>query len=67
MTNRHATLAATMAMALSVSAQAQSPLTAYQTLGRDVLRELVETNTTYTDGSTTKAAEALAESGASAS
>ena len=60
MTSRHTAIAAAMAIALSVSAQAQSPLTAYQTLGRDVLRELIETNTTYTNGSTTKAAEALA-------
>jgi acetylornithine deacetylase/succinyl-diaminopimelate desuccinylase-like protein len=60
MTSRHTALAAAMAIALSVSAQAQSPLTTYQTLGRDVLRELIETNTTYANGSTTKAAEALA-------
>ena len=33
---------------------------AHRTLGRAVLQELVETNTTYTAGSTTKAAEALA-------
>jgi acetylornithine deacetylase/succinyl-diaminopimelate desuccinylase-like protein len=39
---------------------AQSPLTPYQTLGRSLLRELVETNTTYSVGSTTKAAELLA-------
>ena len=60
MTNRHAAFAAAMAITLSVTARAQSPLTAYQTLGRDVLRELIETNTTYANGSTTKAAEALA-------
>ncbi|HJQ21129.1 MAG TPA: M20/M25/M40 family metallo-hydrolase [Gemmatimonadaceae bacterium] len=39
---------------------AQSPLTPYQSLGRDILRELVETNTEYSIGSTTKAAEAMA-------
>lgn len=39
---------------------AQQPLTPYQQLGRDILRELVETNTEYSIGSTTKAAEALA-------
>jgi acetylornithine deacetylase/succinyl-diaminopimelate desuccinylase-like protein len=40
--------------------QAQAPsLTPHQTLGRAVLRELVETNTTYSAGSTTKAAELL--------
>ena len=39
---------------------AQQPLTPYQQLGRDILRELVETNTEYSIGSTTKAAEGLA-------
>src|SRR5437762_10472542 len=39
---------------------AQSPLTPYQSLGRDILRELVETNTEYSVGSTTKAAELMA-------
>jgi len=39
---------------------AQQPLTPYQKLGRDILRELVETNTEYSIGSTTKAAEGLA-------
>lgn len=43
----------------TASVGAQSP-SSYQTLGRDLLRELVETNTTYSAGSTTKAAELLA-------
>src|SRR5689334_7521901 len=40
--------------------QPQAALTSYQSLGRDLLKELVETNTTYSAGSTTKAAEAMA-------
>ena len=48
---------ATFALTSAASAQSLSP---YQTLGRDLLRELVETNTTYSSGSTTKAAELLA-------
>lgn len=47
----------TLSFASAVGAQS---LTSYQTLGRDLLRELVETNTTYSAGSTTKAAELLA-------
>ena len=39
---------------------AQGTLSAQQSLGRDILRELIETNTTYSSGSTTKAAERLA-------
>src|SRR5690349_13282982 len=39
---------------------AQQPLTPYQQSGRDILRELVETNTEHSIGSTTKAAELLA-------
>ena len=39
---------------------AQQSLTPYQRLGRDILRELVETNTEHSIGSTTKAAELLA-------
>ena len=57
---RSLTLVLPLALALSALASAQSPLTAYQTLGRGLLRELVETNTTYSSGSTTKAARALA-------
>jgi acetylornithine deacetylase/succinyl-diaminopimelate desuccinylase-like protein len=56
--NRRIVLA--VLFALASSARAQSALTAYQSLGRDILRELVETNTTYSAGSTTKAAELLA-------
>src|SRR5262245_6680587 len=44
----------------SSAAAAQTPLTPYQQLGRDILRELVETNTEYSIGSTTKAAELMA-------
>jgi acetylornithine deacetylase/succinyl-diaminopimelate desuccinylase-like protein len=47
----------TLPFASVVSAQTLTP---YQTLGRDLLRELVETNTTYSNGSTTRAAELLA-------
>jgi acetylornithine deacetylase/succinyl-diaminopimelate desuccinylase-like protein len=45
---------------LASAASAQSVLTPHQALGRELLRELVETNTTYSAGSTTKAADALA-------
>jgi acetylornithine deacetylase/succinyl-diaminopimelate desuccinylase-like protein len=48
------------AIVLHSTASAQGTLTPYQKIGRDVLRELVETNTTYSSGSTTKAAELLA-------
>ena len=41
-------------------AWAQTSLTPYQSLGREILRELVETNTEYSIGSTTKAAELMA-------
>jgi acetylornithine deacetylase/succinyl-diaminopimelate desuccinylase-like protein len=47
-------------LALSTFLPAQQPLTPYQRLGRDILRELVETNTEHSIGSTTKAAELLA-------
>ena len=54
-----------LALVLSVATTArpqtpQTPLTAYQSLGRDLLRDLIETNTTYSTGSTTGAAERLA-------
>jgi len=39
---------------------AQQALTPYQRLGRDILRELVQTNTEHSIGSTTKATERLA-------
>ena len=45
---------------LAVPLAAQKTLTPYETLGRSVLRELIETNTTYSAGSTTKAAQLLA-------
>lgn len=51
---------AALATLIAASAGAQSPLTAYQQLGRDLLRDLVQTNTEYSIGSTTKAAELLA-------
>jgi acetylornithine deacetylase/succinyl-diaminopimelate desuccinylase-like protein len=47
-------------LTFSVAIEAQSPAVTYQALGRDILRELIETNTTYSEGSTTKAAELLA-------
>jgi acetylornithine deacetylase/succinyl-diaminopimelate desuccinylase-like protein len=47
------------ALLFASSASAQS-LTPYQQLGRDVLRELVETNTEYSNGSTAKATALLA-------
>jgi acetylornithine deacetylase/succinyl-diaminopimelate desuccinylase-like protein len=60
MTLRPAALASLVALALATSARAQSAPSAYEALGRDILRELVETNTAYSAGSTTKAAELLA-------
>src|SRR5207237_10042557 len=45
---------------LSTLVGAQQSLTPYQRLGRDILRELVETNTEHSIGSTTKAVELLA-------
>jgi acetylornithine deacetylase/succinyl-diaminopimelate desuccinylase-like protein len=59
MTRLAVRLACIVTLASATGAEAQS-LTPYQTLGRDLLRELVETNTTYSSGSTTKAAELLA-------
>lgn len=52
------TLALTLAFVPALGAQ--GTLTPYQSMGRDILRELVETNTTFSVGSTTKAAEAMA-------
>ena len=60
MPNKSAALAVALAIACSASLHAQGTPAAYQALGRDVLRELIETNTTYSAGSTTKAAELLA-------
>jgi acetylornithine deacetylase/succinyl-diaminopimelate desuccinylase-like protein len=53
-------LLAILALAAAPAA-AQQALTPYQQLGRDILRQLVETNTEYSIGSTTKAAELMAE------
>lgn len=53
-------LAVSLALTLASAASAQTVLTPHQALGRELLRELVETNTTYSAGSTTKAADALA-------
>jgi acetylornithine deacetylase/succinyl-diaminopimelate desuccinylase-like protein len=65
MPNRHLTRALTalalLAFAAPATAAAQATsLTPYQSLGRDLLKQLVEINTTYSSGSTTKAAEGLA-------
>src|SRR5580765_1885726 len=59
MRRRFLTLALVVTAAHPAVTRAQS-LTPYQSLGRDLLKELVETNTTYSAGSTTKAAEAMA-------
>ena len=54
-------LALTICLFLAPRAtNAQGTLSPQQTLGRDILRELIETNTTYSSGSTTKAAELMA-------
>jgi acetylornithine deacetylase/succinyl-diaminopimelate desuccinylase-like protein len=53
-------LACSFAMPAAAQQAAPSTLTPYQSLGRDLLRELVETNTAVSVGSTTKAAELLA-------
>src|SRR5207302_10338991 len=57
MTHRLPLALALLICATPVSAQS---LSSYQRLGRDILRELVETNTEHSIGSTTKAAELLA-------
>lgn len=54
------TFVAAASVALAAGAPAQAPLTPYQTVGRELLQGLVETNTTFSAGSTTKAAELLA-------
>lgn len=51
--------AALLALPAAALAQ-QSSLTPYQSLGRALLKEMVETNTEYSIGSTTKLAESLA-------
>ncbi|HKO16922.1 MAG TPA: M20/M25/M40 family metallo-hydrolase, partial [Gemmatimonadaceae bacterium] len=59
-THSRALLATLALLAMPASLPAQAPLTPYQTLGRELLRQLVETNTTYSAGSTTRAAQLLA-------
>ena len=51
--------AALLALPTAAVAQ-QASLTPYQSLGRDLLKQMVETNTEYSIGSTTKLAESLA-------
>ena len=54
-------LAPAVLLTLPVAALAQqSSLTPFQSLGRELLQEMVETNTEYSIGSTTKLAESLA-------
>ena len=53
-------LAALLLLPASGIAQ-QTTLTPYQSLGRELLRQMVETNTEHSIGSTTKLAELLAE------
>lgn len=48
------------ALCLAGSSAVGQSLSPYQQLGRDLLRDLVQTNTEYSAGSTTKAAEMLA-------
>src|SRR5437867_335355 len=60
MKTRHLALLVTSLLSVAAPAAAQTRLTPYQSLGREILRELVETNTEYSIGSTTKAAELMA-------
>src|SRR3954471_13693592 len=60
MKTRHLLSLVTVLVAAAAPVTAQSRLTPYQQLGRDILRELVETNTENSIGSTTKAAELMA-------
>ena len=60
MSRRILCLSLAITAALPRTTHGQASLTPYQSLGRELLRELVETNTTYSAGSTTKAAEAMA-------
>lgn len=63
---RNRAIAAGLALALSVpmAGHTQSPSAttsdSFQSLGRDLLKELIETNTTHASGSTTLAAERMA-------
>jgi acetylornithine deacetylase/succinyl-diaminopimelate desuccinylase-like protein len=59
-TGRALVVACVAHIAFSFTLVAQQPLTPYQQMGRDILRELVETNTEHSVGSTTKAAQLLA-------
>ncbi len=61
MTRRLAALTLVFLAPLGAPLAAQQTLTPYQQLGRDILRQLVETNTEFSIGSTTKAAAAMAE------
>src|SRR5436305_8424017 len=56
----HRRIALALTVILSAAPVSAQTLTPYQQLGRDILRELVETNTEHSIGSTTKAAELLA-------
>src|SRR5690242_20886209 len=53
------TAAAWLALGLSISPAAE--LTPYQQMGREIYRELIETDTSHSKGDTTKAAELLAK------
>jgi acetylornithine deacetylase/succinyl-diaminopimelate desuccinylase-like protein len=59
MTIRHHLAVLTVVLAPALGVSAQSP-TGYQAQGREVLKELIETNTTHSTGSTTVAAERMA-------
>jgi acetylornithine deacetylase/succinyl-diaminopimelate desuccinylase-like protein len=50
----------TCTLATAAGAQASAAVSRHQAEGREVLRELVETNTAWSSGSTTRAAELLA-------
>jgi acetylornithine deacetylase/succinyl-diaminopimelate desuccinylase-like protein len=54
------TIASVLLVVAAVSPTAAQPLGVHDTLARDILRELVEINTTDSSGSTTTAAEAMA-------
>ena len=60
MSFRRAVGAAILVAALTTPATAQVPRTAWDSLARDLLRELVDINTTWTRGSTLQAAQAMA-------
>ena len=58
-TMRRTLLALLLLPLVPVAARAQSP-SPVQALGRDILRQLIQINTTHEDGNTTWAAESLA-------